>query len=243
VQLDVTPIFEQSSKEPYYLILFRTVERPTTPAKMLQPAKGKKGSIEEREIVALRGELASTQEDLQSIIDEQDATNEELQSANEEILSSNEELQSTNEELETAKEELQATNEELTTVNDELQNRNAELAKANADLTNLIESVDAVYLMLDSDLRIRRFTQAARKVLNLIPTDVGRPIGDIKPNIRVDDLAGLIQDVIANMHPREQEVQDLAGRWYSMKIRPSQTQDGQIDGAILALMDIDALKR
>ena len=191
----------------------------------------------------MRGELAGTQDDLRSIIEEQEATNEELQSANEEILSSNEELQSTNEELETAKEELQATNEELITVNEEVQNRNAELAKANSDLTNLIESVDVVFVMLDSNLRIRRFTSAAQKVLNLIPTDVGRPIGDIKPNIQVADLPKLIQDAITGGHHYEQNVQDSAGRSYAMKIRPSQTPDGKIEGAILALTDIDALLR
>ena len=205
--------------------------------------KAKTTSRAERELATLRGELAGTQDDLRSIIEEQEATNEELQSANEEILSSNEELQSTNEEMETAKEELQATNEELITVNEEVQNRNAELAKANSDLTNLIESVDVVFVMLDSNLRIRRFTSAAQKVLNLIPTDVGRPIGDIKPNIQVSDLPKLIQDAITGGHHYEQNVQDSAGRSYVMKIRPSHTPDGKIEGAILALTDIDALLR
>src|SRR5579863_4974522 len=118
VNLEVTPIVDPSGREPYYLLLFQTVERPTLPKKpplgAARAKKKKKGSDAEHEIEALRGELAATQEDLRSIIEEQEATNEELQSANEEILSSNEELQSTNEELETAKEELQATNEELT---------------------------------------------------------------------------------------------------------------------------------
>jgi two-component system CheB/CheR fusion protein len=244
--LEVTPIIDSSANEPYYLVLFQTTERTRAPGKVpaaRPPDKGKKNSGPEREMAALRGELAGTQEDLRSIIEEQEATNEELQSANEEILSSNEELQSTNEELETAKEELQATNEELITVNEELQNRNTELAKVNSDLTNLIESVEVVYVMLDSNLRIRRFTSAAQKVLNLIPTDVGRPIGDINPNIQVADLTGLIQDAIANMRHREQNVRDLAGRSYAMKIRPSQTPDGKIEGAILALTDIDVLLR
>jgi two-component system, chemotaxis family, CheB/CheR fusion protein len=210
-------------------------------------AKGRRkiepGSKAERELLAVRAELAGTQDDLRSIIEEQEATNEELQSANEEILSSNEELQSTNEELETAKEELQATNEELITVNEELQNRNAEFAKANSDLTNLIESVDVVFVVLDRELRIRRFTSAAQKVLNLIPTDVGRPIGDIKPNIQVADLPGLIRDAMATMNHREQNVQDSNGRSYVMKIRPSKTVDGKLEGAILALTDIEALLR
>jgi hypothetical protein len=107
----------------------------------------------------------------------------------------------------------------------------------------LIDSVDVVFVMLDRDLRIRRFTSAAQKVLNLIPSDVGRPMGDIKPNLQVSDLSGLIQDAVANMHHHEENVQDLAGRSYAMKIRPSKTPDGKVEGAILALTDIEALLR
>jgi two-component system CheB/CheR fusion protein len=246
--LEVIPVIDKSAptsaKDPCYLVLFDTVPQAKAAAgRRPAKSKGKASSGTERELAALRGELAGMQDDLRSIIEEQETTNQELQSANEEILSSNEELQSTNEELETAKEELQATNEELITVNEELQNRNVELAKANSDLTNLIESVDVVFVMLDRDLRIRRFTSAAQKVLNLIPTDVGRPIGDIRPNIQVADLPGLIRDAIANSRHREQNVRDLAGHSYAMKIRPSKTPDGKIEGAILALTDIDALLR
>jgi len=248
VTLEVTPLIDKSApnaaKDPYYLVLFDAARQETREGAGRSVAgKAKISSRAERELATLRGELAGTQNDLRSIIEEQEATNEELQSANEEILSSNEELQSTNEELETAKEELQATNEELITVNEEAQNRVAELAKANSDLTNLIESVDVVFVMLDSNLRIRRFTSAAQKVLNLIPTDVGRPIGDIKPNIQVADLPKLIRDAISGGHHYEQNVQDSAGRSYAMKIRPSQTPEGKVEGAILALTDIDTLLR
>ena len=248
VTLEVTPVIDKFAsgivKNPCYLVMFDTAS-PRKAAAEGRAAKGKRkaGSGAERELAALRGELAGTQNDLRSIIEEQEATNEELQSANEEILSSNEELQSTNEELETAKEELQATNEELITVNEELQNRNVELAKVNSDLTNLIESVDVVFVMLDRDLRIRRFTSAAQKVLNLIPSDVGRPIGDIKPNIQVADLPALIRDSILKLHDYGQNVQDSAGRSYAMKIRPSKMPDGKIEGAILTLTDIEALLR
>jgi len=245
--LEVTPVIDKSapkaSRTPYYLVMFDTTEQGKAEVET-RAAKGKtKATQADRELAALRGELAGTQDDLHSIIEEQEATNEELQSANEEILSSNEELQSTNEELETAKEELQATNEELITVNEELQNRNSELANVNSDLSNLIESVDVVFVMLDRDLRIRRFTSAAQKVLNLIPSDVGRPIGDIKSNIQGSDLSALIRDAVANMHHHEENVRDLAGRSYAMKIRPSKTPDGKVEGAILALTDIDTLLR
>jgi len=245
VSLEVAPVTDKSDRNPYYLVLFETAERTPPKGKAPAGARARKGesSSSDREVTALRGALAVTQEDLRSIIEEQEATNEELQAANEEILSSNEEMQSTNEELETAKEELQATNEELLTVNDELQNRNAELAGVNGDLTNLIESVEVVFVLLDGNLRIRRFTSAAQKVLNLIPTDVGRPFGDIKPNLQGVDLPGLLRDALLKREGHEENVRDSGGRSYAMKIQPSRTEDGKIDGVILALTDIDALLR
>jgi two-component system CheB/CheR fusion protein len=245
VTLEVTPVIDKSAphsaKDPYYLVLFDTSPHEKARGRDKARQKAKHGARSDRELATLRGELAGAQDDLRSIIEEQEATNEELQSANEEILSSNEELQSTNEELETAREELQATNEELITVNEELQNRNTELAKANSDLTNLIESVDVVFVMLDNNLRIRRFTSAAQKVLSLIPSDVGRPLGDIKPKIQVTDLPLLIQDAISGMHHHEQTVRDFSGRSYVMKVRPSTTTEGKIEGAILTLTDVEAL--
>ena len=119
---------------------------------------------------------------------------EELRSANEEILSSNEELQSTNEELETAKEELQSVNEELTTVNEQLQNRNVELNRLNDDLANFLGSGNVPMVVVGVDLRIRRFTPAAGKVLNLLPTDVGRPVGDLRPPVEVPDLEDVARE-------------------------------------------------
>src|SRR5678816_4838140 len=36
--------------------------------------------------------------------------------------------------------------------------------------------------------RIRRFTPKARNILNVLPSDLGRPLEDIKSNLRLDDL-------------------------------------------------------
>src|SRR6185369_10507625 len=173
------------------------------------------------------------------IIEEQEATNEELKSANEEIQSTNEELQSTNEELETAKEELQSTNEELATVNEELENRNTELASANNDLINLLANVNLPIVMLGQDLRIRQFTPQAEKLLNLISTDLGRPISNIKPNVNVPPLEQLVLEVIDSMSVRILDVQDDKGRWYSMRVRPYKTQDNRIEGVVVTFIDMD----
>ncbi len=246
VSLEVVPLTTAKLPEDYYLVLFEQKAAPDSPPPV--PAgRSRKGDARlkaaEHETAALREELASTQADLHAIIEEQEAGNEELQSANEEVLSSNEELQSTNEELETAKEELQATNEELTTVNEEMQNRNAELSLLNNDLVNLIGSVDIGILMLGTDLRIRRFTPAAQRVMNLIPGDVGRPLSDIKSNLHHLSLEDMINEVIDTMNAKELEVQDHLGRWYSMRIRPYKTLDNKIDGAVVVLVDINDLKR
>jgi two-component system CheB/CheR fusion protein len=188
-------------------------------------------------------ELAATREYLQSIIQEVEAANEELQSANEEILSSNEELQSTNEELDTAKEELQSTNEELNTLNDELHARNDELTRVNSDLVNLLGSVQIAVVIVSNDLRIRRFTPVAEKMLNLIPADVGRPITQVRPNFDCPLLGDLILEVIDKVVPIEREVLDNEGRWYSLRIRPYKGVENRIEGAVLALVDINAAKR
>ncbi len=203
-----------------------------------------------QENARLRQELASTiqertatQEYLRAVIQEEEYSNQDLKIANEEILSSNEELQSTNEELETAKEEIQATNEELNTTNDELRRRNAELDLVNNDLTNLLASINIPILMLTNDLRIRRFTPMAQKLFNFIPGDAGRPLSDIRTNLNLPELDPLIVEVLETLCVKELEIQTQAGYWYTLRIRPYRTIENRIDGVVLVLMDIDALKR
>jgi two-component system, chemotaxis family, CheB/CheR fusion protein len=248
VNLEVIPIKGLVANERNFLVLFE----PDAQAPRLKPsapgthkAKGttKRKTAEDRHVARLQQELAATREYMQSLVEQHEASNEELQSANEEIQSSNEELQSINEEMETAKEELESGNEELATLNDELQNRNLELTILNDDQINLFSSVSIPIVMLGGDLRIRRFTPRAEKVLGLISTDVGRPIGDIKPNISIPDLEALLAEVIDTVSVKEREVQDRQGRWYSMRVRPYKTLDNKIDGAVIVLLDIDALKQ
>jgi two-component system CheB/CheR fusion protein len=179
----------------------------------------------------------------EALIEEYQATQEELTSSNEELQSTNEELQSTNEELETAKEELQSANEELTTINDELQARNAEMAQLTNDLTNLLASLDTAIVMVGADGKIRRFTPKAGQILTLIPTDVGRPIGDIKPGFQAPDLDEMAADVMANLTIKELETRDKKGTWYRLQVRPYRTADSRIDGAVFVLTDIMALKQ
>jgi two-component system CheB/CheR fusion protein len=248
VDLQVLPVSPPRSGERCYLVLFEEPARPagSPPPEAAAPlssgAPGVPDDPEDPEDSRLRLELDSTREYLQSVIEQQEAANEELRSANEEALSANEELQSTNEELETAKEELQSVNEELTTVNEQLQFRNAELGRLNDDFTNLLGSANLPMVVLGADLRIRRFTPAAVKLLNLLPVDVGRPIGDLQPNVVMPGLEALVAEVIAAAAARDREVRDRDGHWYALHVHPYRTADDRIDGAVVVLFDIDIAK-
>ena len=234
VNLQVIPL-QVSGESRHYVVLFEeaTREPPREPCDPQAPA-----SPDDDRFKHLQEELAASREYLQSIIQDLEAANEELQSANEEILSSNEELQSTNEELDTAKEELQSTNEELNTVNDELHGRNDELSRVNSDLVNLLGCVEIAIVIVGADLSIRRFTPMAEKVLNLIPTDIGRPISQIKPNIECPGLEKLIGRVIDTVTTHETTVRDSEGAWFTLRIRPYKNLENRIDGAVLALFDV-----
>jgi len=238
VDLQVLPVALPHAGERCFLVLFEEARPAWSPPPEAEPTISPDAS----ELARLRQELDATREYLQSIIEQQDAANEEMKSANEEVLSSNEELQSTNEELETAKEELQSVNEELTTVNEQLQYRNGELTRLNDDFTNLLDSANLPMVVLGVDLRIRRYTPAAVKLLNLLPVDVGRPIGDLNPNVEMPDLEALIVEVIDTVQVAEREVRDRNGCWHALRIHPYRTADNRIDGAVLVLVDIEVAK-
>ena len=245
IALEVIPIRTPGSSERFYVVVFLDPPPgsnlpPRGKGREQKPLRKESASAREKE---LNYEVAQLREQLQSLIEERDTTAEEYKSANEEVLSANEELQSTNEELETAKEELQSSNEELTTLNEELHNRNAELSATNNDLVNLLANVNVPVVMVGYDLRIRRFTPPAQKLLNLLPGDVGRRIGEIRPNVDVDDLEKMVRETVDSAIAQEREALENNGIWYSMRVRPYKTWENKIEGAVISFQDIDALKR
>jgi two-component system CheB/CheR fusion protein len=154
----------------------------------------------------------------------------------------NEESQSTNEELETSKEELQSINEELTIVNSELQTKIDELSIINDDMANLFNSTEIATIFVDNELKIRRFTDEATKIIKLIKSDVGRSLGDIVSSINYPDLVDDIQKVIDKVAYKEKEVNDVNGHWYKVRIMPYKTSKNIIDGAIITTIDVSGMK-
>jgi len=245
VDLEVVPLRVQGSSERFLLVVFLDpAQGPTVPVS--KRPRGRKERAKESPVIRdnerLTREVAQLKEQFQSLVEEHETTLEEFKTADEEVLSANEELQSTNEELETAKEELHSSNEELTTLNEELQNRNMELSAANDDLLNLVANVNIPMVMVGSDLRIRRFSPPAEKLLNLIPA-AGKHLGEIRPNIDIDDLERFVREAIDTASPQEREVHEKGGRWYMLRVRPYKMSESKIDGAVVSFQDIDALKR
>ena len=145
--------------------------------------------------------------------------------------------------IETAKEELPSSNAEMISLNEELNGRNLELAGYADDLTNLLTSVSIPILILDLDRCIRRFTPSAMELLNLLPTDIGRPFSDILTNLQIQDWDSLISEVLGTLHVLNLEVQDRSGHWYSLRIRPYRSAENRNEGVVISLFDIDQLKR
>lgn len=187
-------------------------------------------------------ELQFTKESLQTTIEELQTSSEEAKSNNEELQSTNEELQSTIEELETSKEEMQSLNEELQTVNAELQTKVEDLAQVNDDMTNLLNNSHIATVFLDDQLCIKRFTDATRTIIKIIPTDIGRPIGDLVTNVDYDLVADA-QDVLATLMTKESEVASDDGRWFRVRLMPYRTSENVISGIVATFVDVTVGKR
>jgi two-component system CheB/CheR fusion protein len=208
-----------------------------------QSPSGPLGIEASSQLRAVENELRYTKETLRSTIEELETSNEELKSTNEELQSTNEELQSTNEEIETSKEEMQSLNEELHTVNSELEEKVADLSQANDDMTNLLNSTEIATVFLDNALRIKRFTASATRVIKLIWSDVGRPIGDLASDLRYDSLVADATAVTRTLIRLERELQSNNGKWYLMRMVPYRTTDNVIDGLVMTFVDITEQKQ
>ncbi len=210
-----------------------------------QPLETKDQSLEvDLRIATLKQELWAKEEYLQTANEELETSNEELKSSNEEMQSVNEELQSTNEELETSKEELQSVNEELATVNNELQTKVADLSRANNDMNNLLAGTGIATIFVDQALRILRFTPAIKRIIYLILSDVGRPVGHFVSNlVGYDTLVVDAQNVLDSLLSKEVDVQTKASAWYTMRILPYRTLDNVIEGAVITFVDITEIVR
>ena len=243
VHCHVNPVKRPKELEGHLMVVFEDVAAPPSAADPEQASDAEPSGLQDARLEELENELRYTRENHQSTIEELESTNEELQSANEELQSANEELQSTNEELVSSKEELQSLNEELQTVNAELQSKVDELSSAQDDFRNLLNNTSIATIFVDNRLRIKRYTDEATKIINLIGTDIGRPFRHVVTNLAYDKINDDLELAIKTLIPKESEVATTDGEWYNMRIAPYRTIDNRIDGAVMTFTGIGDQKK
>jgi len=235
LELTVQALTEPEGLRGMLMIVFTDVAAPqetkTSGRGRRAPAGAARLAQMEEEVQQAREELHSTREEMQT-------SQEELKSTNEELQSTNEELQSTNEELTTSKEEMQSMNEEMQTVNLELRVKVDELSRTSNDMKNLLDSTDIATLFLDGELRVRRFTSQATKVIKLIPGDIGRPITDQSSSLLYPELAEDVREVLRTLAFAEREIATRDGRWFIVRTMPYRTLENMIDGVVITFTDI-----
>jgi two-component system CheB/CheR fusion protein len=236
VRITVTPVKGARAAEGTWLLIFE--ELPSTPI-----VSGRRVAGAAREIARrLEAELKAAKKDQQSLVEQLERSNEDLRAANEEVTSMNEELQSTNEELQSSKEELQSMNEELSTVNAQLHEKVEELTTLSDDLANLLSATDIATVFVDAAFHVSRFTPAATRLLNLIASDVGRPIGHLATNLVDLDLQREAEAVLRDGRPVEKAVDGRDGRHYIVRILPYEREDRRAQGVVVTFVDVTTLK-
>jgi two-component system CheB/CheR fusion protein len=236
VNIHVRPVLRAGdTARGFILILFETSIEDHNQEKVLLASDEPVARHLEEELMRLKAQLRSSNE-------QHEFQEEELKASNEELQAMNEELRSTAEELETSKEELESINEELQTVNQELKVKVEETSLASNNLQNLINSSDVGTIFLDRSLRIALFTPAISRIFNLIPADFGRPLSDITNKLGYHDLAHDAETVLDKLTVLEKEVSTAEGKVFLMRMSPYRTTEDRINGVVITFVEITTRK-
>ncbi|MES2429730.1 MAG: chemotaxis protein CheB [Bacteroidota bacterium] len=234
VSVSVSPLLIKKGEHRLLLVIFN---------EDIHLATAQKGSVVFDEKIYLDQYTKNLEEELKELKDKLyyayeklDASNENMQSFNEELVAANEEMQSTNEEM-------QSVNEELHTINADYQLKNKELHEVNDDLNNYFRSNINGQLFVNNDLMLVKFSPGTVKQINLLPSDIGRPLSNISTNIKLETIAGDIQQVLKDGSIITKEIETNNGKWYQVMTMPYLQQlENKRNGAVVTFNDITELK-
>jgi two-component system, chemotaxis family, CheB/CheR fusion protein len=228
--IDVQPV--ASEREQLLLVCFVEDQAPKA------AFRGHVTKADVPRVIELERELETTRIELEHTIRDLETSHQEQMAINEEALSVNEEYQSTNEELLASKEELQSLNEELNALNSQLQETLERQRTTADDLQNVLYSTKVPTIFLDTRFNIRFFTPITKALFSVIPSDVGRPLTDLK-SLAYDD--GLLDDarlVLKTQTPLELEIQGQGGAWFVRRIMPYRASDEETEGVVITYEDV-----
>ena len=235
VGLSVTPLPVKNGEQKLLMVTFNEDRLPVHLQRAGETVFDEKMFLDQYTI-NLEEELKELKDRLHLSHEKLDASNENMQSFNEELISANEEMQSTNEEM-------QSVNEELHTINADYQLKNKELVEINDDLNNYFRSNINGQLFINNHLELMKFSPGTVKQINLLETDIGRPLSNISTNIKFETIIDDIKKVLAEGSVISKEIETNNGRWYQIMTMPYvQQSDHKRNGAIVTFNDITELK-
>jgi two-component system CheB/CheR fusion protein len=111
------------------------------------------------------------------------------------------------------------------------------------DLQNVLDSTDVAIILLDTDLTIRLFTPATKRLFNMIPGDIGRPLTDLSSLASEAALVSDARKVLQSLEPVEREIDAPSGAWYVRRILPYRPEGQGIEGIVITFVDITHQKQ
>lgn len=235
IDLTVLPLLRLGTSQKTLLVLISENNHAGLNKTVDVPVPFDAKAYHDKYTLMLEEELAEVKATLHATYQQLDASNDNMQSYNEELLSANEEMQSTNEEM-------QSVNEEMHTINADYQLKNRELLELNDDLNNYFRSNIHGQLFVNSELLLMKFSPATVNLINLLPSDVGRPLSNISTNIKFETLLEDIKRVINEGIVITKEIETTNNKYYQVVSMPYIQSDHIKNGAILTFNDISELK-
>jgi two-component system CheB/CheR fusion protein len=145
-----------------------------------------------------------------------------------------------NRELEVAGETADAGLRALRTTGIEQQRRIEILVKLGQELERLVEATGLAAVLLDPDLSIRRYTPAAARYFNLLPQDIGRPLGHVTHRLTDCNLVALLEATVAGNKATMHDLETTAGKAVRLTVTPIGGLGESPAGIALAVAECDA---
>ena len=241
-------VAEHQQRFRFYWVMFEPVLAVAAPAKERSRRKPARGvdfpqlveTLQER-VVRQSAEIHSLREEMQQLQKHHLAAQEELRAAIEELTATNEGLIEKNAELVSTQLDLQSANEEQTLLIGEQRARNINLDELNDELSTLVTNLRLPIFMVWADLKIRRLTPTAARLIGASEEDINRPISDFRSPLQQLELAQLLTDSIESGRSQEVKALDVEGRWRLLCVNLYH-RDGRVWGAVAVLVDIEISK-
>lgn len=105
-------------------------------------------------------------------------------------------------------------------------------------MDSLLDSAEVAALFIDRELRVRRFTPALTRFINLMPQDVGWPLGHVTHRFVDVDLPALLQAVVTSGEIGVHDLETQDGKVARLRAVPYRVAGQRVAGVTLGVLDV-----